>query len=62
MTKEVNRLTFGHNSTYVYTTEAWAELGQTQGVEVCWLGQFQDLKMLLKDLHSLLGNSKHETN
>ena len=50
-------------SKYVCTTEAWGELSQTQRVEISWLGQLQDLQMLLEDLLPLLGdNDKRETN
>lgn len=38
----------------MYTTEAWGELSQTQRVEISWLGQLQDLQMLLEDLFPLL--------
>lgn len=62
--------TFVHRFTWevkqqrcIYTAEAWGELSQTQRVEISWLGQLQDLQMLLEDLLPLLrGNTKNETN
>lgn len=50
------------NHKCAHTTEAWGELCQTQGVEIRWLSQLQDLQMLLKDLLPLLENIRNETN
>ncbi len=61
MATDVHRFTRGQNSKYDYTTEARGELSQTQRVEISWLGQLQDLQMLLKDLLPLLrDNNKNE--
>lgn len=47
---------------YVYTTEAWRELSQTQRVGISRLGQLQDLQVLLKDLLPLLrDNNKNDS-
>lgn len=62
MATEVPRCIWRQKSTYVYTTEAWGELSQTLRVEMSWLGQLQDLQMLLIDLLSLLrDNNTNET-
>lgn len=37
-----------------FTTEAWGELSQSLRIEISWLGQLQDLQMLLKDFLSFL--------